>query len=214
MITIYSLFRDVTEKNIRRYFDQLAAQSFKWFQVAAIEGDSKDSTYESLKAIGARQPYRVTVLKHDTGKPRYGSVENQDRFNLLSEMVNYGFDHHPISEIGLHIESDLIIPPNMISTLLEKADSNTAVSPTILAGEVNYDIWAFRKNGQRLSPFEHPTERYVKMYSTGSILMFPGQPVKEGLRYREECIKTFTEDLIKRGIQVYWDTACIVRHPL
>jgi hypothetical protein len=213
MITIYSLFRDVSTANVQRYFRQLAAQTYKGFQVVAIEGDSKNNTYNNLITFGNSQPYAVKVLKHDTGKPHYGSVENPDRFLLLSEMVNYGFDNFPITGIGLHLESDLIIPPDMLSTLLEKVDATNAVSPTILAKEVNYDIWAFRKNGQRQSPFDHPKEHYVEMDSTGSVVMYPGRPVQEGLRFGPECIKSFTEDLNRKGIKVWWDTQCIVHHP-
>lgn len=213
MITIYSLFRDVSTVNIQRYFNQLAAQTYQNFKVVAIEGDSRNKTYEDL-IILRKQPFEVEVLKHDTGKPHYGSVENPDRFLLLSEMVNYGFDNVPLTtEFGLHLESDLIIPPDMLSTLLNKADAHNAVSPTILAKEVNYDIWAFRKNGQRQSPFDHPTEHYVEMDSTGSVVMYPGWPVQAGLRFGPECIKSFTEDLRKKGIKVWWDSTCIVRHP-
>jgi len=54
-----------------------------------VEGDSVDGTGQVLADWQARDS-RVTLVTCNTGKPRYGSVINADRFAVLAQVFNAG----------------------------------------------------------------------------------------------------------------------------
>jgi hypothetical protein len=188
-VVVGSAFRN-SEGRVDRYFEQVAAfarygkeHAFD-VRVAAIEGDSTDGTRARLQ-----QPrdLDVDVVIHEHGGPVYGSTEDPARMAQLTGVGNAIFNSvRESDDVLVYVESDLMwdaatIHSLMLSVICGACD---VVAPLVFAGPHFYDIYAFRKNGVRFSPFypyhaDLNGEQLVDVDSAGSCLVMSAQVARE-----------------------------------
>ncbi len=220
-IAVYSLFRDCEGPFIDRYFERLLAQTYprEELRVYAIEGDSKDRTFNHLLEDAnycLKQNLRVQVYTTITGIERYGSVVNERRFEALSRTANVALDAIAADKWAdyiLLIESDLFYESTMIANLAKHADGMSVVAPSVLAKGQHYDTWGFRmSSGEWVNPFGH-YEGIQEMLSVGSVTLYPAKPIYMGVRFDRECMQGLCKRFVRYGHRIIWDTNIIVNHP-
>ena len=219
-VAILSLFRDNEGIYIDDYLARIKSLTYKEIMVYLVEGDSKDNTLAQLDSIAnaSANKERFRVVKHDTGRPKYGSVVNLDRFLALGETANAALERivrDSWADGVLVIDSDLLYPPNIIERLL--STKKDIVAPKIMAGKAFYDIWGFRRlDGNHFSSNRNDiTEsKPFEIYSAGGVVMFPLEAIKQGARYTDEAIVSLCRECAKLGYSIWCDPSISVYHPL
>lgn len=188
-VTIVSPCRDAAHlfDAYRRRIDTLV-HPYAALRVVLIEGDSIDNTWSRCWEWAA-QDSRVTVVKRDTGKPRYGSIVNLDRFEGLATVFNAGLDAVDTewSDYVLFLPFDIRYEPDMLQRLL--AHDVDMVSPLVFQGPVFYDIWAFSRAGAYFVNFgrdhaaRHFGDALMEMDTIGGTLLMRSEIVARGVRY-------------------------------
>lgn len=150
-------------------------------RVIAVEGDSRDNTRTHLVEHSRRLNLDLTLVTCNHGGPHYPSTESPERMVALSKVGNAILDAVlPTDDILVYIESDLLWTSTTITRLISYVtdcrDGFDIFSPLVMAGKVFYDIYLFRKNGERFSPFHpyHPsllTHEVFEVDSAGSCLV-------------------------------------------
>lgn len=180
---------------IDRYFDQVEAlyrhglQSDPTFtiRVVAVEGDSFDRTYKDLlwKKLLIASRIQLDIISHHHGRRVFTSTEDEDRLTALTQVMKTGMaavDPHT-DDVVLYIESDLLWDPHQVGSIIDMAYRREhgfdIIAPLVFAGDNFYDVYAFRKNGQRFAPFypyhselSHENGTITEVDSVGSCLSF------------------------------------------
>lgn len=228
-IAIWSTFRDDSQ-NVIPYYERILELDYpqSLLRLYLVEGDSVDDTHQLLKDIETYD-YRLSVVKHDTGQPRYSSVIDTERFRLLAKVNNVALNaivRHKWAEIAVLIESDLIYQPDLLRRLLNsRPDPKAFISPMIwldMKGWYGfYDIWAYRllrgdafPTGSREWYGEHFPQVVFEVESTGSVIMLPMQALIDGCRYDDEAVRGFCISGRMKGYQIYVDPNIHVIHPV
>jgi hypothetical protein len=167
----------------------------------AVEGDSTDRGATRAHLIAESHGFNFGLRTHNHGRPFYGSVEHPDRMESLSTVCNAMLDSvAPSDDVVVYVESDLVWDPAtihyLINLLVGANGKYAVVSPLIFAGQLFYDVWAFRGlDGQRFSPFppfhsslnghrhRHFTSdpianQLVEVSSVGSCLVMSGEAAR------------------------------------
>lgn len=177
-ITVASIIR-----NGAKYVDRYLAQVRSLFhshafqgsgRLVVVEGDSTDGTYELLCARRSQMEtdsIRMDVIKYDTGKPMFGSVDSDERWLALEDCWNEAVWHIGDSKYVMLIESDLIWQPSNALEGIRAIQSNLCdVYYPLLMAEKNvhwmHDINGFRKQGVK---FLNNYPYYAKMGDDGNV---------------------------------------------
>jgi len=157
-----------------------------------VEGDSVDGTGQVLADWQARDS-RVTLVTCNTGKPRYGSVINADRFAVLAQVFNAGLAAVDLewSTHVLMLPSDIKYGPELLRRLL--AHEVDVVAPLVWRADVFYDTFAFVRAGQNFTNFRRATEEHLgeallAMDSVGCVVLMRSAVVRAGCRYSVEDV--------------------------
>jgi hypothetical protein len=219
-IVIGSAFRNATHY-LSRYFRQVQAlrehlDPMHTVRVIGIEGDSTDGTREVLKQ------YDLELVQHDHGKKWFGSTEEPERFVEISKIANLIFDHvKPTDDVLVFVESDLIWDAHTISSLVDMALRRNGefdvFAPMIFAGENFYDVWGFRRDGERFSPFP-PFHRLfqhglMQVDSAGSCLVMRREVAQQCRIKNDYCLVGWCEDATAHGFTIAMDSRFRVHHP-
>lgn len=177
-------------------------------RVIAVEGDSKDDTYNALRAVGPS----VTVHKCSHGGPVYGSTEAPERMRALSRVGNAIFNGvNDDDDVLVYVESDLIWDPHTIGSLIDMAvrrDGGYDVfAPLVFAGLSFYDVWGFRKDGARFAPFPPyhsglaPTG-LTEVDSAGSCLVMRAEVARTIRITNDYCLAGWCEAARGKGYRI------------
>lgn len=224
-IVIGSAFRN-SRHRLREYFARVQALKAAWPQhtirVIAVEGDSTDDTRERLGYEAAQWNINCDVRTCNHGGPVFGSVETLTRFQALSKVGNAIFDGVlPTDDVLIYVESDLLWTPGAMDSLLEAlitSDYNI-VAPLIMAGDLFYDIWAYRGlDERRFSPFYpyYPgieKGQPIEVGSVGSCLMMLGNPARDARILDDNCLVGWCKNARQWGYRIGVVPTVIVRHP-
>lgn len=225
-VTICSPFRD-SGADIPAYFERLFTlrldNPYVMLRFVYVEGDSKDSTWEMLREW-AQYDDRVTLVKCDTGKPRYGPVVNPERFQVLARVFNEALDAVDLewTDYVLFLPSDIHYEPDLLSRLL--AADKDIVAPfswTYENGRYRfYDVWGFGCQGKAFTPFTQQAAREVygdallQMDMVGGTVLIKSAVLKLGCRYTEKDVdRGLCWDAQRLGFTVWADPATAVYHP-
>jgi glycosyltransferase involved in cell wall biosynthesis len=227
MVVIHSLFRD-RQKYLSQYQQQI--ESLDWprskLKIVCTEGDSLDGTGKWLDGW-AGENSQVHVVHQSLGYPKFGSVIDPVRIEMLSRATNFGLDYIAGSSFKadyvMFLESDLIFEPDLIMRLV--AHGKHVVAPMIWvnlgSGDIFYDTWAFRDmagnhfgwNDRKWYEHSRPMELY-QVTSVGSCVLANAQLIYDGVRLPEDgAIAGFCDEVRKRRKTIWVDPTTHVRHP-
>jgi hypothetical protein len=224
-LAVISFFRN-SERNgqIYPYFSQLAALQVAWpgeLRLIAIYGDCVDRTKRALLEQSERIGIDIELGEHNHGQPEFGQTERPERLTALTHLMNFGLAHvRTTDDLVWYVESDLIwhcdIVPRLARTL--RTRDADVVAPLILADGCFYDIWAFRKNGERFSPFNpfHSAlvmEPVTEVDSAGSALLMTGVAARWCRGRGDQALVSFCDDVRAKGGRILVDSREIVKHP-
>jgi hypothetical protein len=164
---VVSAFRSSSQYQVRRWASQCAAlraylrdRHYGVLRLSAIEGDSNDNgaTVAYLTAECAHHNLDLTITTFNHGRPRYGSVEHADRMSSLSKVNTAMLDSIKDTDgVVVYVESDLMWDSTTMGQLVDLLvcqSTYRVIAPMIFAGDLFYDVYAFRgMDGQRFSPF-------------------------------------------------------------
>ncbi len=137
-----------------RYMSQCAAlrdalSGKGTLKVIVCEGDSRDRTRESFTHFARELGVDLTLLRKDTGGPRWPSCVDVRRFAQKASVDNVVMDAIPQdADYFIFCESDLVWTPEVMLKLVKHLEEDAtppriaAVSPMVFTRENNhYDIW-------------------------------------------------------------------------
>lgn len=225
-IAVGSAFRNSAGPQLGRYARQLDAlkrlseklgHTLEWI---ATEGDSVDNTRMEIQQYARHLPIETTITVRDHGGPVFGSTEAVDRMKALSFVGNGILESVSKNvDVLIYVESDLRWKPDTMLRLIDKLQPGVdVVSPLIFAGDLFYDIWGFRKNGERFSPFEpyHPQlskAGLTQVDSAGSCLVMRGEVARNCRMRNGGALVDFCEDVWSHGFTIFADARERVEHP-
>lgn len=191
-------------------------------RVIAAEGDSTDLTREILLQT---LPVGSTVVNVSHGQRWFGSTEELDRMQAMSAVGNAIFSAvNETDDVLVYVESDLIWDVHTIGTFIDLAmrrqDEFDVFSPMTFAGDAFYDIWGFRKNGERFvgCPPYHialTMGQLCEMDSVGSCLVMRAKVARECRINDGNCLVGWCGDARSKGYRIatLYHPSLIVRHP-
>ena len=220
-IVVGSAFRNSTHY-LPRYFRQVDAlrkhvDAMHSVRVIAVEGDSQDQT---RKVLSQRPDVEITDATH--GGPVFGSTEDPKRMIQLSKVCNKVFESvKPLDDIFVYVESDLIWDPVVIGCLIDLAaarkDGFDVFAPLVFAGQNFYDIWGFRKDGVRFSPFPpyhaKMNGNLTEMESVGSCLVMRGEVARNCRIRNDYCLVGWCQDAQSQGYRIAVCPNLRINHP-
>lgn len=221
-VTICSPFRD-SATGIVEYMNRVYALDYLFLNLRHVwvEGDSQDSTYDML--LGWHTD-RDVLLKCDTGKPRYGSIVNAERFQVLAQVFNAALDavDYNWSDYVLFLPSDIRYEPDLLKCLL--AHGKDIISPFVWAcfnGSLHFwDTWAFRLMGHSFSDFTPDDTNWqfgnepIRMDTVGGVTLIKADVLKAGCRYTpDEVDRGLCKAAKEKGFTVWADPTTNVYHP-
>jgi hypothetical protein len=226
-VALVSFFRNSGGGQAQRFLYQAALlrnhlkESWNTLRVVAVYGDCYDDTAAVLIDHGLRHNLSVSLVERSHGGPVFGSTEHPDRLRALTFVGNGGLEAvHPDDDVVVYVESDLIWESATISGLITRLSEPgvDVVAPLVFAGELFYDIFVYRKNGQRFSPFYpyHPElnhEGLTHVDSVGSCLVMRAEVARNCRMKDAGVLLSFCQDAWDKGYTVNVDATKIIRHP-
>lgn len=221
-VAVCSLFRDM-EPEVPAFRSALTRQLVPPearydLRFSLIEGDSRDGTWGALSAW-ADEDARVTLSKVDVEPlPDWDA-----RIRAWAALGNATIEQLRGSswDYLLWCESDLVIPPDLITLLLR---SNVdIVAPAIFLGGLFYDTWGFRaldgthfRNEPPYHP-QFPPMGMTELASVGSCVLFRRAVFDSGIRFRgvypDGLLAGVCADARRHGFRVFMDSRVAVLHP-
>lgn len=226
-VAVLSFFRNSAWGQAQRFMQQAAnlrdALSMQGdrMRVIAVHGDSSDNTEGALIDAGLHHNLAVTLVRRDHGGPVFGSTESADRLRALSYVGNGGLQAIlPQDDAVFYVESDLVWLPQTVVNLLKHVQFGRAdvVAPLVFAGDNFYDIFVFRKNGQRFGPFYpyHPELNHgglTDVDSVGSGFVMRGEVGRKCRIKNDNVLMGFCQDAWDNGFNVRVDATQRIYHP-
>lgn len=225
-VCVLSFFRNAGHGQAQRFLgqaaalrDQLNARGDR-LRVSAVYGDSIDNTEQALIDTAAAQNHALALVEWNHGGPVFGSTEDPARLKALSALGNAGLSSiRKQDDVVIYVESDLLwTPETMIGLIDQLGPERQIIAPLVFAGEAFYDIFCFRKNGQRFSPFHpyHPElnlDGLTHVDSVGSCLVMQAHVARECRIQNDDVLMGFCADAWAKGYTVSVDATRKVVHP-
>lgn len=215
-VAAISMWRNDAERDIAKRVTHLLDKSYPRLSYIWVVGDSTDETENILYDLTTHDP-RVYIVHYDTG---IEGDEPDTRVLRMGQTFNAGLDAiRATDQILVCHESDLVSPVDIIQRLLAIPGDVTAGWPML--GDLFYDTFAYRKDGQMFSnyPPYHPCYRPDKPFevdSVGSLWAAPSGVFlgPHGLR----CYKGAVVDLMRNmkglGMKVMVDPTLKIVQPV
>jgi len=192
-----------------------------------LEGDSQDNTQDVLNEYANRNK-NIHLIQKGATYNAVSSTEDPNRIASLSRLGSTVIDAAKDQcEYVLFVESDLILPPNLLvycfdAMLNHNLENPGIISPIPLLENQNvfYDTWGFRNlDGSRWNshPPYHPVlaqhDRFIPMSSIGSCALIKGEALRQGANFYEGAFVEMCRRVRELGYNIYADKAQSIRHP-
>lgn len=220
-VQLGSIFRDSAEY-LPRYLNQVekAVEQVGVGRLLWLEGDSSDRTYEVLRMAAVTFRERgvdVHLVKYDTGRPYYPSIDNALRWRHLEEVWNRCLAEYGDADFSVTVESDLIWEADVLGQCVERLERGIAdvVYPCLMHGySANwYDTHGFSRCGKKFrarAPYcegWNESDHYIDVETGGGMVVARGAAMKQAT-WANGCIVTFPAGYIK-----VLDKRLAVQHP-
>lgn len=222
-VTVVTPIRGAAGHPLSALIERLTGLTHDNLRFIAVEGDSADDTLDELErwTIKIKNLY---IVKHDTGKPRFGHVVSQERFKHLAGIINAGVEAAIASDWPdyiLAIPSDVHFEPDLVTRLL--AHDKQLIAAMFWVDEPSglrfYDTWAFSRLGLGLAPFNftwyqtHFPAEPVEMDTVGGAILTRADLFRQGLRYSEVNLdRGLCEQVRSMGHSVWCDPNTHIIH--
>lgn len=221
---VVSAFRNSSRAQMDRWIGQIHRLRVVAHGIVipvAVVGDCRPgyNNADYLEGEGA------AVVRYDHGGPEFGSVESAQRMQQLSGVGNAMLDaaakYARVGGLVFYVESDLIWSPETALSLGGTVYPRQLdiAAPMIFAGEHFYDVWGFRADGQRFSPFppySHALtgEKFSYVDSVGSAFVTHREVVTDGrLRMTDGALVEFCGKAKRFNYRIGVVPAERVEHP-
>lgn len=225
-VVIASAFRNAAGRQVARWLEQVCAlrdalyqDASTYLRAVAVEGDSTDATRTQLQCGAAAAGLDFHLLTCNHGGPVYPSVEDPARLAALSRVGNAILSSvRETDDILIYVESDLIWTPDTMITLIATVlrGESDVIAPLVFAGELFYDVFLYRRNGIRFSPFApyHPDLNGMPLLvdSVGSCLVMRADVARQ-CRMIDNALLDFCQDVRSKGYAIKVDPSQRVEHP-
>lgn len=228
MVAVISFFRNSESRGqLSRFLAQVAElqRGLKDdgynMRLIAVEGDSVDDTKAKLVERCSRARIPLTLVDGSHGLREFGSTEEPDRLEALSQLGNKG-----LSEVDVHddsvvyVESDLLWSPTTIRALHRQLKHGVdIISPLVFAGEHFYDVFCYRNlQGARFSPFPPYSDALVgrqvaAVGSVGSCLVMKADVARTCRIPGAEVLIGFCRVAREKGFNIFVDARERIYHP-
>lgn len=183
-----------------------------------VEGDSTDDTWNILQRW-CNLDRRVTLLKCDTGKPKYDSVVSAERFKILAQVFNTALDAVDLewSDYVMFTPSDVLFERDVLLRLLSHQKDLIAPFFWMRMG-MFYDIWGFCRNGVQFVNFPKKNvvlfgDEPIEMDTVGGMVLMRSEVLKAGCRYTEaEVDRGLCKEAKAKGFTVWADPTTHIVH--
>lgn len=218
-VTICSPFRDA-EGHLDQYFSQLyrlrTDDPMIRLRMVFVEGDSVDTTWAALVDAKKQDP-RIDLVRCHTGKPKYGSVVNAERFAALATVFNAGLGAVSLgwSDYVLFLPCDIVYGPDMLRRLLSH-DKDIVAPYSWTEGGRLYDTWGFTKDGKELGRITQSAvgDQPQQMDTVGGTVLIRSDVLRAGARYTPaEVDRGLCKAARAGGFTVWADPSTAVYHP-
>lgn len=218
-VAVCSLFRN-SSRTLDCFRSALETQAGSGIELvfSFVEGDSTDDTWARLSAWAATDR-RVVLQKIDV-EPVTSFEDRVSKWAALGNAALDGLRGRSYDYV-LWCESDLSIPPDLVSQLV--ADAVDVVAPAIFLGGMFYDTWGFRgldgRRFQNVMPYHSDYRPFglIELASVGSTVLFRRAVLDTGLRFRgvyeNGLLVGLCSDARARGFRVFLDSRVAVVHP-
>ena len=224
-VTIVSPFRQNGGAYVEAYFSRAyeltCPARLHW---VCVEGDSDDDTLKTLRRRAAWDS-RITIVKCDTGQPRYGSTVNPERFKILARVFNAGLDAVDLrwSDYACFIPSDVLYQPDLIDRLASW--DKGLIAPMFWANEGGpgrfYDIWGFSRESKSFPPYtpawfaeNYPSAAPFECDTVGGVILMQAGVLAAACRYTPEAVDHgLCWQARAAGFGVWCDPTTHVVHP-
>jgi len=227
-LAVITFFRNSARNGqVARFFTQAARlrnllqkQGFS-LRVVAVWGDCTDDTLSHILLNAEYHNLAVQTVNHDHNGPEFGSTEHPERLKALSDLGNTGLASiRPEDTAVFYVESDLVWEPATVINLLNRLNHEVhVVAPLIFAGEHFYDVFCFRKNGERFAPF-YPYHSELKhdgsltqVDCVGSAMVMHAEVARKCRIVDNDVLIGFGRDCWAKGFTVNVDASLRVNHP-
>lgn len=222
-VAIGSAFRNMAGAGVLRYANQVrdlqraTEHTIRWI---AAEGDSSDATRDEIVAVARRYNIVLDLRPAAHGGPHYSSTEQPERMRALSGVGNVILDGvREDDDVLIYVESDLLWQPETMLGLIDQLMSSDfdVLAPLVFAGDLFYDVWAFRIGGDRFSPFPPFHQRLARtgitsVDSAGSCLVMRSY-IARSIRMTSGALVEWCANARSAGFTIGVTPALAVRHP-
>lgn len=218
-VAIVSLFRDNAE-DVKRLF--VERSQWQWDQKKlvhiCVEGDSADDTHEQLQKV-AKGAVPVIVEKLDQGNPKFGSVIEPSRLQVLARLWNRGLDIAVAekADYTFLLDSDLSVGADVLPRLV--STNKDVVAPMMFIESTIYfrDTWGYHKDGNDFLN-KYP---YHKSYLSNKPFEVDGvgcplmkyQVLASGVRCDDNEVRGLSTAIKKKGYKIFVNPFCSIYHP-
>ena len=190
-VTITTPTRQASEY-LNGYLAQLDGLDYplEHLRIVIVEGDSQDDTYSILSDWAKDRPH-ITLVKHDTGRPKYPSAVMPARFAHLADVFNTCLEavDYSWSDYVVFSPADVIWGADILNRLL--ATGKAYVAPMYWMNGENrfYDIWGYTHPNITFGPFGREWyERVLRgqlteMATVGGLVLIKADILRAGCRY-------------------------------
>jgi glycosyltransferase involved in cell wall biosynthesis len=219
-VTICAPFRD-SRRTISRFITCVGALDYppQHLRVIAVEGDSADGTPSVLEAW-ARRYGNLTLLTCDTGKPKYGSVVNAERFATLAQVFNTALDAVDLawSNYVLFTPSDILFDRDVLTRLL--AHDKDLIAPLFWGQDgLFHDTWGFTSQGRDFPKVTRAQaavlfgRQPVTLDTVGGMALIRAEVLRAGCRYTaQEVDRGLCKEARAKGFDVWADPTTHIVH--
>lgn len=219
-VTIVSPMRDFGA-HVDDYRERVQAlgQPLSALRFVIVEGDSVDDTWDRLQEWKASD-WRVTLVKHNTGQPRYPSIIDGARFRALAAVFNAGLEAVRLdwSASVLFLPCDVTFEADMLNRLL--AHDKDLIAPFFWGpgGGYFYDTWGFMWRGAHFKNFPRSqmagrSEQPLQMDTIGGAILMRADVLRAGCRYTpEEVDHGLCKAAQALGFSVWADPTTHIEH--
>jgi len=224
-VVLASAFRESSAAYIARYFTQ--AMSLRdtlaprhSLRLRLVEGDSQNDTRGMLQKSAALRHFDLDLGTCNHGGPWFGSTEAPERMAALSKVGDVMMDGILSSDdVVVYVESDLVWTAATLARLIgQVSEGRDIIAPLVMAGPSFYDIWGYRADGVRFSPFPPYHHRLrlddlTEVDSVGSCFAMAAAVPLSGVRFGTGALVEFCANARTAGFRIFVDARERISHP-